>query len=418
MKWQCVTCALLACGTLSACKQADNAAPAKEKPAEVAHHVDEQSLNTITLTQKAHDRLGIQLAEAKLASVQAKRTVGGEVVIPPGMSIVIAAPLAGTLLPPEAGAVPAPGDDLAEGDPVFLFQPLLTPERDVLTPSERVTVAQTRAMIATAQLEAQRQMAAARIEVETAQLAANRAQSLLQAKAGSQRTFDEAAARLRLAQEAEKTAAARHEFLATIELDEKAGQLSARTITAPAAGVLQSLSAAAGQTVSAGDPLFSIVNMDRVWVRVPIYIGHWRQIDVAAGASIAEYGAPGASPPRTAKYVAAPPSANAAATTVDIFYELDNADHRLYPGQKVAATLPLQQAEQRLVVPAAAIVLDVHGGAWVYAEESRLCYARRRVSVLHVDGKTATLERGLEPGRKVVTDGAAELFGTEFGVGH
>ena len=67
--------------------------------------------------------------------------------------------------------------------------------------------------IATAQLEAERQVAAAKIDVEAAQLAYDRAENLLQAKAGSQRTFDEASARLRLAQESEKLRSARHEFL-------------------------------------------------------------------------------------------------------------------------------------------------------------------------------------------------------------
>ena len=34
MKWHCVICALLACGTLSACKKTNVSTPAAEKPAE------------------------------------------------------------------------------------------------------------------------------------------------------------------------------------------------------------------------------------------------------------------------------------------------------------------------------------------------------------------------------------------------
>jgi RND family efflux transporter MFP subunit len=410
-------CLLLAGVALAGCRKAEKDA-AHLSPATVAHHVDEQSLNTIKLTQQAHDRLGIALAEAKLQEVQARRTFGGEVVVPAGMAITVAAPLAGTLLPPESADVPVPGSQLAAGDPVFRFQPLLTPERDVLTPSERVTVAQTKAAIATAQLEAQRQLASAKIEIDAAQLAYDRAAKLLEAKAGSQRTADEASAKLKLAQESLKTAEARSDFLATIVLDEEAGQLSARTIAAPAAGVLQSLNAAAGQTVSAGDPLFSLVNLDRVWVRVPVYAGAVRQIDKASAALIAEFAADKAAPPRAAAYVAAPPSASAVATTVDLYYELENKDHVLLPGQKLAVTLPMEKAQRRLVIPAAAVVFDIHGGTWVYEEQAPLTYARKRVALRYVAGETAVLAAGLEPGKQVVTDGAAELFGTEFGAGH
>ena len=49
--------------------------------------------------------------------------------------------------------------------------------------------------------------------------------------------------------------------------------------------------------------------------------------------------------------VAAPPSANPDAATIDLFYELENGEGELRPGQKIAVTLPLMGAEQGLVVP-------------------------------------------------------------------
>jgi cobalt-zinc-cadmium efflux system membrane fusion protein len=405
-------CLLLSCG----CGGGDGSGHGKsEPPAKVANPVTEQSLSTIVLTEKAEVRLGIVLAEVELADVQQKRTFGGETVVPPGQMAVVSAPIAGLLGPPGPLGVPLPGSQLEKGQAVFSFTPLLTPERDVLTPAERVSVAQTRAGIATAQIEAGRDVEAAKINVEAAQIAYDRAQELLRSKAGSQRSMDEAEAALRLAKEAQAAAEARHAFLSGIRLEEEAGELASHTIESPVAGVLQDIPVAAGETVVAGEALLSVVKLNPIWVRVPVYVGNWRQIDTEHGASVGEYGQPPDAPARAAKYVSAPPrSADPNATTVDLFYELDNEDGRLYPGQRLPVTLPIESRQKSLVVPFSAILYDIYGGAWVYRQEAPQTYVRTRVEVKYVDPPNAVLQRGLEPGAKVVTDGAVELFGTEF----
>lgn len=411
-------CALLAAGLAPGCNRTPASKPAKQEPAAVEHHIDEASLNRVTLAEQAVQRLGIQLAEVKLSDIRRKRTVGGEVVLPPGKSIVVSAPIAGTLSAPPAASQPVPGARVAARQPIFSFKPLLTPERDVLTPSERVRVAQTKADVATIQIEAARQIESAKLTVQAAQIVHDRAAQMLQSKAGSQRSLDEAAVQLKLAQEALTTAEARNRFLSGIQLDEQAGELATRVVESPVAGVLQSIEAAEGETVVPGEPLFSVITTNRVWIRVPIYVGQWRDIDTQAPAQIVEFGAGPGTAPLEATHVAAPPAADPQAATVDVIYALDNRDGQLYPGQKVAATVPLQGQKSSLAVPLKAILYDIHGGAWVYQQLQPRVYARRRVSLEYVDGDTAVLVSGPEAGSQVVTDGAAELFGAEFGVGH
>ena len=409
---------VLVVASTAGCNKHQDHAPGKTEPAKVAHHVTEETLNTIQLTAKAEQRLGIQLADVQFIEVQRRRTVGGEVVIPAGQTIVVSAPIAGTLSAPENAPTAVPGSSLAMGQPMFRFKPLLSPERDVLTPAERVRVAQTKADVATAQIEAERQVESAKIAVEAAGLAYDRAVQLLKNKAGSQRSVDEAGTMLKMAREAQVTAEARYRFLSGIELDEQAGELASRSIESPVAGVLQSVETAPGETVAAGERLFSVIKTDPVWIRVAVYVGHWREIDTEQPASIAEYGQDPQVRPRSARYVSAPPSANPSATTVDLFYELANNDGRLYSGQRLAVTLPIHSSERSLVVPLKAVLYDIHGGAWVYEQLGERSYARHRIAVSYVDGEIAILARGPQPGAKVVTDGAAELFGTEFGVGH
>ena len=73
--------------------------------------------------------------------------------------------------------------------------------------------------------------------------------------------------------------------------------------------------------------------------------------------------------------------------------------------------------EEALVAPFSAVLHDIHGGQWVYVAGGPRQYVRRRVQVSRVVDGQAVLASGPAAGTKVVTDGAAELFGTEFMTG-
>jgi len=66
--------------------------------------------------------------------------------------------------------------------------------------------------------------------------------------------------------------------------------------------------------------------------------------------------------------------------------------------------------------PYAALVYDGDGVPWVYVSRAPLAFRRVRVAVARVDGGQVLIASGLEPGARVVTVGAAELYGTELGI--
>ena len=159
------------------------------------------------------------------------------------------------------------------------------------------------------------------------------------------------------------------------------------------------------------------MSLDPVWVKVPVYVGDLARLATDQEATVGGLAdVPGSSSKR-AKPVPAPPSGDPLAATVNVFYEVENQDGSLQPGQRVGVTLPLRGEEESLVVPRAALLRDIHGGAWVYEKTAPHTFARRRVVVERVVGDLAALASGPKPGAKVVTDGAAELFGAEFGGG-
>ncbi len=70
-----------------------------------------------------------------------------------------------------------------------------------------------------------------------------------------------------------------------------------------------------------------------------------------------------------------------------------------------------------VVVPYSALVYDAHGAASVYTTPGPLTFARVPVTIDTIDGNSVYLTQGPAVGTTVVTVGAVELFGTEFGIG-
>jgi multidrug efflux pump subunit AcrA (membrane-fusion protein) len=170
-----------------------------------------------------------------------------------------------------------------------------------------------------------------------------------------------------------------------------------------------------GQVVSAGAPLFEIVDLDRLWVRVPIYAGQVHEMDRQRDAAVLGLSEAGDS--HQAKPIEAPPTADPLAASVDLYYEVDNSDGRFRPGERVTVRVPLKGEENSLVIPRAAVLRDIYGTAWVYVRSGDNEFRRERVAVQFTTEDLAVLSLGPEAGTPVVVDGAAELFGTEFGAG-
>lgn len=365
-------------------------------PAKVNNAVKETDLTTITLTSEAESRLGIQTAEVERRFVERSRTFGGEVVSISGRSITISAPLSGTLLSPEDGRANTAGSSVAKGEPLYRLL-LALPERDLLSVQEEVSIKE--------------------IELGLAQTKVKRSQRLLDDKAGSVKQLEEAQAELASAMETLKIARARMELLKKGELDLSTDKLPSLTIKSPLDGIIQEIYVAPGQTVTSTTALIRIVGVDPVWIKVPVYVGDLATIDTKKPAKVHSLSNFDRAQVRTAEPAVAPFSADPESVTADLFYELSNTDLSYRPGQKVSVTLTLKDTQASLVVPYSSILYDMYGSAWVYQNTEPHVYVRRRVELHHVLDYLAILSRGPAAGAKVVTAGAAELFGTEFGVG-
>ena len=232
-------------------------------------------------------------------------------------------------------------------------------------------------LLADQQAAAEGRILQAQVRVDVAKIAFERAKVILEAEAGSVRVVDESRA-----------------ALGSAEAD---------------------LSVAKAQRALLGEAIGPNATPRRTWIRVPVYSGESARLDTKADVSVTPIGSDAKRIP--AKPVTGPPTANGLANTIDWYYELPTAT-ALRPGLRVSVEIPITDSSaESLVVPFAAVLHDIHGGQWVYEQTSEHHYTRRRVSVKRLSGGDAVLASGPAPGSKIVTDGATELFGTEFMTG-
>lgn len=150
-----------------------------------------------------------------------------------------------------------------------------------------------------------------------------------------------------------------------------------------------------------------------LWVRVPAVVSDLRIVDKDEPAHLVSLAVGGERLDLMAQAVDHPTGETGA-----LYYAVD-AGERLVPGQAVRVELVVSgDGEVREVVPYSSLLYDGSGHTWVYVSPEALTYVREAVEVEYIEGDQAFLLKGPKVGTKVVSVGAAELFGTEFEVGH
>jgi len=234
--------------------------------------------------------------------------------------------------------------------------------------------------IAGQQIDADALIEKAQLEHEAAQIVFNRVTTLFQSKASTQKDLDDATATLNLTQSAITAAEAKRRLL--------------------------------------GIPIRTAVRNRNFWVRVPVFLGDLDRLQENAPAQIGNLLNRPGDPKTTGTPITVPFSSGIAGnSTSDLYFAIAEPSKTVKAGQRVSITLPLKESGKSLTIPWDAVVIDIHGGTWVYQKTAERTFQRQRVLVRFVRGDVAALESGPPIGSLVVTNGVAELFGTEFGVG-
>jgi RND family efflux transporter MFP subunit len=412
---------LLATIAILGCQKADKPKSESVKPAKIERLPVETDLATITLTEDADRRLGITTVAVIEREVTQRRTLGGQAIVPAGKTIVVSSPLAGIVTRSQEQAIPMPGTRVTAGTSLLAIEPLLSAEREVPTPAEQVQLVGAKANLMAAQAVAAGDVDRWQAEVEGAQIAFDRATKLFADRAGARRAVDDAEAQLNIAKSnlaaAQQQEQQLKELVKLLDVQTPEGEVTPLSMTAPIAGLVNRIEVSEGQTVASGAALFELVSLDTIWIRVPVFVDLLSEIQQDRPARLVSLSGDPLRQEVHAEPIVAPPTADALSSSADLYYEVDNRSLGLRPGQRIGVELPMSKSETALIVPAGAILYDIYGGTWVYEVAGLRKYVRRRVAIRFVDGDDVVLGSGPKVNTPVVVDGAAELFGTEFGAG-
>jgi membrane fusion protein, multidrug efflux system len=188
-------------------------------------------------------------------------------------------------------------------------------------------------------------------------------------------------------------------------------QLAYTAIRSPMNGRTGNLLAQAGNVVKAneGDPMVIIAQTHPIYVSFAMpehYLADITRYQTKAGLTVRAT-PPGGAPPATGRLTFVNNVVDATTGTIQLKATFDNEDNSLWPGQYVDVILTLT-TEQAITVPAEAVQSGQHG-PFVFVVKPDLKVEPRTVQPGRRVGGDIIIERGLEAGERVVTDGQLRL---------
>ncbi|MBX2898931.1 MAG: efflux RND transporter periplasmic adaptor subunit [Cyclobacteriaceae bacterium] len=199
--------------------------------------------------------------------------------------------------------------------------------------------------------------------------------------------------------------------LTEMQLDQliKNGRPDARiTCYAPAAGIVSSIAVSEGQYVAEGSPLYSLVNLNKLWVEADIYTQESLQVGDPVTVQVAGY------PAIESRLEFVAPEFNAASQTWRVRTSIVNPGN-LKPGMP-AMVRAYTRAESTVVIPAQAVIRTGQG-PHLYVETAPNTFQPRMVKTgIETSAEVQVLD-GVHEGETVAISGAYLLY-SEFILKH
>jgi RND family efflux transporter MFP subunit len=372
------------------------AKPASQKASEKPR--SESDLAFTNITKKAYVALQIKTQPIAIQNVHERLTLTGWIMAKPGNEVTLTAPAAGYVHFPKGHSAPIAGDTVKVGQELLQIQP-------VLSPVEQIQVAALKRGIETELIKAQATLKTA--ESDYTRIRDLHAQNL--------RSKQE----LELAQKAHDHAI---EELAGAKDKLKYFDLPPVSIKAPQQGTILLSPIGAGQYVAASAPLVTIIDLQPVWIRVPVPEFDLPRIDPRQSVTISMKDVNhDKSAFLHAKPVGRVAQVDPLKHTAELWYELEPTKdaNRFVKDQMVTVHLALGKTEKADVVPYSALLFDTHGHAWIYLErtsekDTKHQFERRPVEMVNSTDDGIIIRTTLTGGERVVTNGAAVLFSRDF----
>lgn len=362
--------------------------------------------NRVFVPKESQVVFGIRTAEVKQEKIVSGVTVTGVIKVRPQFKAEV--------VPLVAGRSRAVGN-ITVGTFVKQGQTLAVVEQ-ILSASEAAGLEATRTELKakTAEMQAQAQQAVTRRNA--AQIELTRAKSLYEAGAAPLKRVQEAETQLRLA---EQEVAAAQQLRNISEVGEqRVNPIKTFPITAPISGVIAESHFTPGEPVEEGKRLFTIMNLDRVWIEAQVFEKDLATITTAQRATFKVAAFPntvfqigGGSDNRLITIGA---SVDPEKRTVPVVYEVANVAGKLRDGMMAEITIDTTGEQAVISVPKTAL-LDEQGRKYVFVFNGGEQFEKRLVTVGSAGQTDVQILSGLKPGERVVVEGIYQLRSTAPG---
>jgi len=286
-------------------------------------------------------------------------------------------------------------------------------QRPTAAESAQIATSNAQLRLENARLEAERRrLRQAAIEADVrlnqAKTEYERAQRLYERKAYSLRQLQAAEADYKAAEANHAAADQQLEALT----DGSGGELlgvgvpTSYGVRAPISGTVVKVSKAMGEQVAAGEAIVEIVNLDTVWVEAPIFERDLSYLGKQANPIFTTQAYPGVEFNGTLVDIGAVINEQSRAATV--IFEVPNPDRTLRIGMQANVRLDAGEISDALIIPKEA-VLENEGKKIVYVLISGEEFQRREITIGDEYGNKVAVLSGLQPGERVVTQGAYQI---------
>jgi len=178
------------------------------------------------------------------------------------------------------------------------------------------------------------------------------------------------------------------------------------SLVSPISGIVGSFNFSMGATVNAGETLFSVTNLSKVFIEAQIY-----SKDVQVLKNAREILATNSTDPSVKgklKLVSTAQSVNDANQTQKYIFELTDAEGDFKIGQNISVRVFSGQTSSQLVIPNSAIT-EVNGKPAVFVKDSPESYTISYIQKGADNGSFTTILKGIKEGARIVDAGTYQM---------
>ena len=391
---------------------------------------EEEADGAITFLKEQAWKIGVVHEPVTSRRLVERLSAPGELVPAAGAKAVVTSPMPGRLLPPPSGPLPHVGETVEAGQVLALVEPPMVGPGGAAMLADRAQVQAVQADLAVKLKEAEIDIQKTKADLDLASITLDRVKTLGSRNALPKKDIDEAEREHRVAvaayrgkQEARSIYdRARKELAAMLTSGGPApeprslnseGEAPIRTsripLLAPLSGTITAAQATEGEFIDPTKLLFTVINLERLWLQADVSEYDLERVVKAPGASftLASY------PKRRleilgeggGKLIDVGSVVDAENRTLPVRYEVPNAERLLKVGMFADVDIETTRTEDAVAIPESALV-DEDGRPVVYVLLDGEHFEKRDIELGIRDSGFVEVKEGLKVGERVVTKGA------------